>query len=166
MYFRYVFLAGSSLVVSSIAVAFYVSILQLIIGILDTKKDLIELFGINKEKISVVHLGIDQVKQKMTVDVSIDKSYLLYVGHRGGYKNFQGFLKAFAYSNRLRKNFCILAFGSDKFSNEELKLIDELGLDTKQVKHMLGSDEVLAALYQRAEVFIYPSLYEGLVFLP
>ncbi len=54
-----------------------------------------------------------------------------------------------------------MAFGSDKFSNEELTLIDELGLDTKQVKHMLGSDEVLATLYQRAEAFIYPSLYEG-----
>lgn len=127
----------------------------------NTKKDLIELFGINEEKISVVHLGIDQVKQKISLDVSIDKPYLLYVGHRGGYKNFQGFLKAFAYSNRLRKDFFILAFGSDKFSNEELKLIDDLGLDTKQVKHMLGSDEVLAALYQRAEAFIYPSLYEG-----
>lgn len=40
LYSRYVFLAGSSLVVSSIAVAFYVSISQLIIGILDTKTSL------------------------------------------------------------------------------------------------------------------------------
>lgn len=123
------------------------------------------MFGINEEKISVVHLGIDQVKQKICLDVSIDKPYLLYVEHRGEYKKFQGFLKTFAYSNRLRKDFCILAFGSDKFSNEKLTLIDELGLDTKQVKHMLGSDEVLATLYQRAEAFIHHYM-RGLVFLP
>lgn len=127
----------------------------------NTKKDLIELFNIPESKISVVHLGIEQKKPKITQTVTIDKPYLLYVGHRGGYKNFNGLLKAYAYSKRLHTDFNIIAFGGNTFSQTEKETIRTLGLTETQVIHLGGSDDLLNALYQQAAAFVYPSLYEG-----
>ena len=42
-----------------------------------------------------------------------------------------------------------------------MMLIDELGLDLRKIQQIGGGDDVLAYLYQSAEAFIYPSLYEG-----
>lgn len=127
----------------------------------NTKKDLIELFNVDESKVSVAHLGIDQNKTIVSTVINVDKPYLLYVGHRTGYKNFEGFLKAFAHSVRLKKDFCVIAFGSDSFSKEEKEMMIALGLNESHVKHMVGSDDILASLYQQAQAFVYPSLYEG-----
>ncbi|MFD1261540.1 glycosyltransferase family 4 protein [Entomomonas asaccharolytica] len=127
----------------------------------NTKQDLINILGIPESKISVVHLGMEQVKRNVTMISNHQKPYLLYVGHRGGYKNFNGLLKAFACSERLKKDFTIVAFGSNSFSTSEKNLMASLGLNENQVKHIIGDDDLLAALYQGATAFVYPSLYEG-----
>lgn len=127
----------------------------------NTKKDLMELFDVPESKVSVVHLGIDQQKPLVAQKVSVDKPYLLYVGHRGGYKNFIGLLKAYANSKRLRADFNIIAFGGGAFNHREKDSIRMLGLNEKQVIQREGNDELLNALYQKAAAFIYPSLYEG-----
>lgn len=127
----------------------------------NTKQDLMDMLAIPESKISVVHLGIEQVKRNVPLLSAKEKPYLLYIGHRSGYKNFEGLLKAFASSDRLKKDFAILAFGSSAFSSSEKDLIVSLGLDESQVTHTLGDDNLLAALYQGAAAFVYPSLYEG-----
>jgi glycosyltransferase involved in cell wall biosynthesis len=128
-----------------------------------TKKDLVELFGIAEDKISVVHLGVDlsvfqTEKSKLIIN---DKPYLLYVGTRSGYKNFSSFVKAFASSSQLKVNFDIIAFGGGKLNSAEHSLIKQLDLDSTHVRQVSGDDQKLTQLYANAAAFVFPSLYEG-----
>lgn len=127
-----------------------------------TKKDLINIFGIDEKKITVVHLGVD-INQFSSVNSKriVEFPYILYVGNRGGYKNFSGFLKAFSQSNSLKKNFRIIAFGGGCFNKEELELIRELKIGEDNIFQLSGGDKVLQNLYEYAVAFVYPSLYEG-----
>ena len=128
----------------------------------NTKKDLIELFGISSEKISVVHLATDvSVPNQYHSSVKHSKPFLLYVGPRSGYKNFLGFLKAVSQSQKLINEFDIVAFGGGYFISEELNKIKSFGFKEGQVRQISGDDSVLLSLYQEAVAFVYPSLYEG-----
>ena len=90
-----------------------------------TRQDVMILFGISGEKLSVVHLGAEQFSNDLTPfkkKTTSGKPYLLYVGSRERYKNFSMFLRAVASSRRLKADFDILAFGSGRFSPVELTL--------------------------------------------
>lgn len=128
-----------------------------------TKADLIRLFGIDEQKISVVHLGVDEAfARQPVIDMEFGKRpYLLYVGARQGYKNFEAMLQAICQDENLKADFDIVAFGGGVFSEVELGLITDLGFKPDQVKQISGDDCVLANLYKNAHAFIYPSLYEG-----
>ena len=129
-----------------------------------TKKDLIELFGIDESKITVVHLGVDSasfLNYDKNLTSEITKPFLLYVGARGGYKNFNVALKAIAQSSQLKNEFDLVAFGGGSFSREEKALISSLGFVEDRIRQVSGSDETLKKLYHQASAFIYPSLYEG-----
>lgn len=127
-----------------------------------TKRDLLKYFDIEESKISVVHLGVDIAKYHAIVNYeNRQRPFLLYVGARGGYKNFCSVLRAIACSCSLKKEFDMIAFGGGKFSADETALIRELGFKDSQVEQVSGSDDVLVGLYRQAEAFIYPSLYEG-----
>ena len=130
-----------------------------------TRRDLIEIFNVHSDKVSVVYLGYDDLSGSVGSrqdDISLinTDSYLLYVGSRGGYKNFNSLLRVFSNSIYLRDNFSIICFGGGSFTDEELSLINGLNL-TDKAKQINGSDNILGKLYQNAAAFIYPSLYEG-----
>lgn len=128
----------------------------------NTRQDLVFLLGVPKEKTSVVHLGYPLLNHYKPIKVTKKgKPFILYVGVRNGYKNFDLLLRAFASSALLRKEFSIICFGGGKLSSEEIKLMNNLNLPSYCVKYINGNDSVLADLYASAKVFIYPSLYEG-----
>lgn len=126
-----------------------------------TKNDLINILGIDEEKISVVHLGVDIAAFSYKIKSKIKKPFLLYVGNRNGYKNFNGFIKAFASCNKIKSEFNIIAFGGGKLSLSESQLIKKNGLLENQVIQISGGDDKLIELYQQAAAFIFPSKYEG-----
>lgn len=129
-----------------------------------TKKDLVELFGVDEDKISVVHLGVDIASFKRPDTNKNDlsnKPYLLYIGPRGGYKNFERVLDAMATSAQLKQDFNLLAFGGGVFTASENSTINRLGFTTNQINQIDGNDSKLVELYHNASAFIYPSLYEG-----
>lgn len=131
-----------------------------------TKRDLCSFFDIPPNKVSVIHLGCDKFVynddenlRKSSVDWP--RPFLLYVGSRGGYKNFNRLLKAVALCPALKDNFDVVAFGGGAFNASEKSLICSLGFKNNAVRQVGGSDEVLARLYNEASAFIYPSVYEG-----
>ena len=129
-----------------------------------TRRDLLELSGIKANRASVVHLGFDRMPSTTRspgYSEENSRPFLLYVGNRHGYKNFDGFLESVANSKELRKDFDVVAFGGGPFSEKELKLIDAHGFADTQVRQESGGDSRLGALYDAAAVFVYPSLYEG-----
>ncbi len=128
-----------------------------------TRRDVVEYCGVPEERTSVVYLGVDVdfVQAVAPAQQYHPRPFLLYVGARGGYKNFERLVRAFARSQLLRKEFDLLCFGGGPLATLEHELVVASGLRPDQVTQMGGEDEILAALYQQAAAFIYPSLYEG-----
>lgn len=127
-----------------------------------TKNDLIDIFDISPDKISVIYLGFTNNKaiHKNTLNIG-EKPYILHVGQRTAYKNFRRLLQAYAKSSLLKNNFNLVCFGADRFSNAEIDQIKELNLNPENVIHLKGDDEILNKLYSNAAIFVFPSLYEG-----
>lgn len=130
-----------------------------------TRRDVIDILGLPAEKTSVIHLGFDLMDASdESLDVgglSIFDSFLLYVGNRGGYKNFSRLLEAYAASRQLNSQYKLLCFGGGSFQSDEINKIKALGLGGAQVIQLGGGDQLLGKLYRFASAFIYPSLYEG-----
>lgn len=129
-----------------------------------TKNDLCEMFDIPENKVSVVHLGFEKFEVPFShaqLQEDGERPFLLYVGSRGGYKNFEGLLRAVAASPTLMQEFDVVAFGGGAFSEVEQSLIARLGFVPNAVRQLGGSDAVLGGLYARANAFVYPSVYEG-----
>ena len=128
-----------------------------------TRADLMRLFNVPAEKISVTYHGFssefDSIQSPKTQ--KIQRPYLLYVGHRGGYKNFANAVTAFSGSQKLRNAFDFVAFGGPPFGEEEEALRRRLQLPENSLKQIFGADGDLAEAYRSARAFVYPSLYEG-----
>lgn len=128
----------------------------------NTRQDLIELLGVQPERTSRIYLGhhLDRCGNLDTGD-PIGRPYLLFVGLRQGYKNFSALVEAYAASERLRRDFSLVAFGGGAFTPDERRKIHRLGLAQDSVIQLSGSDTLLALLYDHALMFICPSKYEG-----
>ncbi len=128
-----------------------------------TRRDVVQYCGVPEERTSVVYLGVDVdfVQAVTPARRYHPRPFLLYVGARGGYKNFERLVRAFARSEHLRQEFDLLCFGGGPMAAFERELAVASGLRPDQVMQMGGGDDILAALYQQAVAFIYPSLYEG-----
>ncbi len=127
-----------------------------------TKSDLVELFSVNPAKTTVIHHGYTLTAGKnFRIPVMNTRPFLLYVGIRNFYKNFDRLLHAYASSQLLHCEFDLVAFGGGAFTREELYKFNEYGIKAGSVKQIAGRDETLSVLYQQATVFVYPSLYEG-----
>ena len=125
----------------------------------NTKKDLLEYYKLDENKVYVTYLGKSLNKHIGNFCYKLSKPYILFVGNRGGYKNFDILLKAYYYG-RFYKNFDLICFGGNFFNKNELENISRFNL-RKKIKFFKGGDEVLAFLYRNAKCLVYASMYEG-----
>jgi len=127
-----------------------------------TQRDLIELFRVDPAKTSVVYHGVTlTTKAPEACAATEGRPYLLYVGRRDGYKNFDGLLRATASSSRLRESQRIVCFGGGALTAREKARARELGISDDGLCQVSGTDAILLGLYRHARVFVYPSMYEG-----
>lgn len=130
----------------------------------NTRQDLLNLFDLDSSKVSVVYLGNSFKSFKTQNNIRKQNSeypFILYVGNRGAYKNFNNFLKSYSLSSNLNNCFKVICFGGGKFSPQEIKIINDYKLPQSKIQQISGNDEILANLYSKASIFVYPSLYEG-----
>jgi glycosyltransferase involved in cell wall biosynthesis len=126
-----------------------------------TKKDLMELFGTDESKIEVVYLGNSMFpKLDTNLSLEIPKKYILFVGSRGGYKNFERFIKSVASILNDNEELFVLCTGGSAFNASEMELFKELKIEQQVLQYNLDDDS-LAHFYKNALAFIFPSLYEG-----
>lgn len=125
-----------------------------------TKKDLINYYNISENKISVIYLAAAN-SFKFDVDIKKKRPYILYVGSRKRYKNFNILIDAYSYSKKINDNFDIVCFGGDPFLNEELRYFKEKNISLDKIKFIQGNDNLLYNFYKNASCLVYPSLYEG-----
>jgi glycosyltransferase involved in cell wall biosynthesis len=124
-----------------------------------TRADLLKLYDIGPEKISVVYHA-SSLSASMAKRAAVADKFFLYVGDRRGYKNFFGLLKAFGES-LLYKTHMLVCFGGGQLTPSEQARMGQLGIPNDRVLCVGGNDALLAGYYAAATAFVYPSLYEG-----
>jgi glycosyltransferase involved in cell wall biosynthesis len=126
---------------------------------MSTKNDLVRLCGIPPERVTVIYHG-----NSLTVTPGgkppANGPYILYVGQRVPHKNFPALLNAYCRSSRVNKEFGLVCFGGEPFTDAEKQVLAKNGL-LGRARQVSGSDEDLAGYYSRASLLVYPSLYEG-----
>lgn len=135
------------------------------------KKEIVDLLGAKAEKIEVVYLGLThRQSEPADTEAVVDfQPYILSVSATEPTKNFPALVEAFhrlVQANRANGYHLVIA-GPRGHSHGLLeKMIKERGL-TKIIK-LTGrvSDSRLAALYENASIFVYPSFCEGFGFPP
>jgi glycosyltransferase involved in cell wall biosynthesis len=137
-----------------------------------SKSDIQRYFGIDDDKITVTHLAADPIFMPMDRDnakrvisnkYGVDKKYVLYLGGFSKRKNIERLIKAFRKVIIEKKEVInLLILGEHSRSFKALwKLTDELELcDYVKFLNFVPTAD-LPYFYNGAEVFAYPSLYEG-----
>jgi glycosyltransferase involved in cell wall biosynthesis len=134
-----------------------------------TKNDLIELLGVSPDKIEVVYAGVERRFHPMEGEIALqrvkkryglDFPFILSLGTLEPRKNFNGLIEAYALMGD-RGLKLVVAGGTGWLYDEVFARVEELGLEDKVVFPGFVADEDLPALYNLAELFVFPSLYEG-----
>lgn len=134
-----------------------------------SRKDLLNFYAVDKAKTRVIYHGLAQLPRCQAAAVElrqhVRRDFLLYVGSRALYKNFDGLLKSF-HETRLGDSFDLLLLGGGPLTPEDTTLIASLKLRESVICIPRASDEVLGESYAAAKLFVYPSLSEGFGFPP
>ena len=128
-----------------------------------TKNDIQRFFKIPDEKISVIYHGHknDFSLSEEDSNDTIFNNYILYVGDRAAYKNFNLFILAIAPLLKDRSEIRLICLGGGPFGYSEKELLYRHGIKEKQIHQLSVSDNQLKDFYKNALLFVYPSLYEG-----
>ena len=124
-----------------------------------TKRDIMELGGVDERRISVIYQSCAP-RFSLPVSQSVKgRRYLLSVGSIEERKNILLAVKALHY---LPEDLSLVVVGRHtKYTDAVEAYVRQNGLsDRVQILHGI-TDEQLPALYAGAEVFVYPSRYEG-----
>ena len=132
----------------------------------NTKKDIIKFIGINEDKILVIHLGNSINRQENNLKINTDllkklpEKYILFVGNRASYKNFDNFSKALIPLFKINKKLNAVCAGGGEFSDKEINFFKTFNI-TDKFRQYSVNDSDMTLLYKNALVFVFPSLYEG-----
>lgn len=125
------------------------------------KEDLIKTYVLSADKVQVIYEGYFLADGQQTMAIThfkITKPFLLYVGSAYPHKNLERLLSVFKKLNQEKKYQLVLAGRTDYFF-ERLKKIAKPDPDV--IFTGFVSDSELAALYQEAQLYVFPSFYEG-----
>jgi len=136
-----------------------------------TKRDMVELLGVAAERVSVIHWGMEPHFQTLPEEEvrayiaqrGLPERFILWLGVIEPRKNLAALLRALA---DLKQRGCVplplvVAGATGWLAEETLDLISTLHLE--ELVHRLGSFEPAEQplLYNAAQAFLFPSLYEG-----
>jgi len=126
---------------------------ELIITVSNFTKELLStIYKINKHNIFVIYPPIDK---KFQVKTEIKKEpIILFVGRFEEYKNIKKLINAFEIILKKMPNYKLFLVGSGK-----IEIPNHLNNFVKVLQNI--NDEDLITLYNKASVFVLPSLYEG-----
>ena len=136
-----------------------------------SKKDIEKYFRINSDKIKVIYNVIDKefrVKDQKEYqylynkyNISYDKKVLLCVGNMKPNKNIKEVLEALALMPNRNKTILLLVGKAFESENNLKELEKELKITDSVIHTGFVKKEELVDLYNLADVFVFPSLYEG-----
>jgi glycosyltransferase involved in cell wall biosynthesis len=128
-----------------------------------SKKEIHRFFKIPLEKIYSIYLGIDQtIYQPQNLP---KENFIFYVGGLDLRKNISSLIKAIPELKKNFPNLKLIIMGKLPLNPDPLipdyqKIIKELDLQ-KSIQFTTGDDQKKAKLLSRAQIFVWPSFYEG-----
>ncbi len=137
----------------------------------NSRIDLIRYLNLPEDKIRVVACGVNgnfkpvpdsPERAQILARYGITSPYLLYIGGITPRKNISGLLEAYAQLRLRHPDLNLVIGGKRQWQAGEIDTtFKRLGLEN--LVHFTGyvADEDLPALYSAAELFVFPSLYEG-----
>lgn len=137
----------------------------------NTKNDILKMFKVNPDKIEVIYNGVGEEfvkKDKESIEYLYDKfnipknkKIIMYVGNLKPHKNLERLLEAYSKINN-KEETCLLLVGKafEKYNALEDKEI-QLGINDYVIHTGIVTQDELVDLYNLADLFVFPSLYEG-----
>ncbi len=128
----------------------------------ETKQDVIRLFGVPEERITVIQLSyVPLGEEKEALPVPDD--FFLFAGVLKERKNVAGIIKAFAVFARNNRSYNLLIAGKQggAYAESLTQLARELGVEERVRFIGYVTDGQLAYLYSKARALVFPSLIEG-----
>lgn len=131
-----------------------------------TKKDLMRIYRIPGERITAVPLGVgpefrprDKAGCRRELGLPPEGGMVLHVGTAARRKNFTAVCRAFAAARRENGDALLVKVGG--ISEDDRRLIASLGLGNSfKLKDRVPAGQ-LPLYYSAADVFLFPSTYEG-----
>jgi glycosyltransferase involved in cell wall biosynthesis len=129
-----------------------------------------KVFGVPGEKITVITLAADRAFRQIDSEFSgvlskykIEGKYILYFGNFNSHKNVGALIEAYQkLPANIKEEYRLVIGGKkDRAGRALLKLSKNLGLQERTIFTDFVQKEDLPYLYNAAEVFVFPSLYEG-----
>lgn len=136
----------------------------------NSKLDIVNIFKVSPDKITVTYNGVDKdfkLKEKKDIQylyekyhIPLNKKIIMYVGNLKPHKNLQRLLESYAKMKDNSDKILLLVGKAFKSVDLERKESD-LGIQNKVIHTGLVTKEELIDFYNLADVFVFPSLYEG-----
>lgn len=137
-----------------------------------SKNEIVRHLGYPEDKIHVIYPAVDSSKYRRTegakvlesLGISQDERIVLYVGSEEGRKNLSLLIRALAKLRDRLSNIRLVKVGNPSYRRgrkELLGLIKMLGLEREVIFAGYVDEDELPAWYNAADLFVYPSLYEG-----
>lgn len=134
-------------------------------------EDISKRYGVPPEKISVTDLAAsedfrprdkDACREKLARGYAIDSPFILYVGRLQARKNLPRLVEAYAQARKKGVTEKLVLVGKKDFQFDQLLAkIRSLGLESSVVFPGYVANEDLPLFYNAAEVFVFPSFFEG-----
>jgi len=137
-----------------------------------TKTDCVKLLNIPEKRLRVIPLSADeqykplknkkQIHDELKQEYNIDFPFILFVGTLEKRKNVPTLIKSFYKLKKSKVDHKLVVVGGKGWKYTKIfDLIEELNLKNEVIFTDYVSDEYLVKLYNAADLFVYPSLYEG-----
>jgi len=136
-----------------------------------TKDDLVELLGVEPARIEVVYPGVEErfrpiedqaLLEQVRKQYNLPPRFVLGLGTLQPRKNFTRLIEAYSLLVTRHPSLRLVIAGGKGWLYEEIfATVEQLGLEEKVVFPGFVADEHLPALYNLADLFVFPSLYEG-----
>lgn len=135
-----------------------------------TKNDLIKYFKAPEEKITPIYLGVDEKFRVLDDDqisnfkikFNLDFPFILYFGVLRSRKNIPTLIKAYDLLKKDGINHkLVIAGGKGQQYKRIFNIVKNLNLEKDVIFTGHVDDEILTELYNAADLFVFPSLYEG-----